>query len=207
MKLKHLPNALGLLRIALMVPLLILTFVAPFSLAFIIIFITAGVTDIIDGPLARRIKGARSEFGATIDSVADMIMVLVSFIFIIPRMDIDMWLKIAFWAALAYKLFSGVLGNIKHKEMVWLHTYGNKFLAITLFSLPILYYFVPYAAEQCWFIVYATIVMASIVIITTEEILINMMLTKPSRDIKSVFGVKAANEKTAAEEKTTKSAE
>jgi len=208
MKLKYLPNMLCWLRIALCIPILVLFIVEGFTLVGMILFIIAGVSDIIDGPLARRIPGAQSEKGASLDSIADMIMVFVSFGAIIPVMVFGtehMWIGIGFFIALGYKLLSGVIGNIKYKEMVWLHTYGNKILAATLFSLPIVYYFLA-STLPMWFVVYLIIVMILIVVITTEEIAIHLMLKKPSRDIKSVFGVKAANEKRAASEDATATA-
>ena len=191
MKLKHVPNMLGILRVALMIPLIVLFVIDPFSVAAISVFIAAGLTDMIDGPIARRIKGAQSQFGATLDAVADMLMVVVAFIVIVPAMDIYLWIMITFYSALGYKLLSGLVGQIKHKQTVFLHTYGNKFLALILFALPIMYFAVE--AVPTWLNVYMIFVFVAVFIITTEEIIINLRLRKPALDIKSMFGVNKAN--------------
>jgi CDP-diacylglycerol--glycerol-3-phosphate 3-phosphatidyltransferase len=148
----------------------------------------AGVTDMIDGPIARRLK-ATSQSGAIIDSVADM--VFVGFIILLPVMGLWAWLLLSMYIALAYKVGSGLIGYIKHREMVLLHTYGNKLLALFLFSIPIVYYFV---GASLFVNIYTLFGMVCIFVITTEEILINLLLSKPNRDIQSIFQVKAVNE-------------
>ena len=199
MKLKHLPNALGIFRILLCIPLI---FLEKFGLVSMIIYITAGLTDTIDGPLARRIKDGKSELGAVLDSIADMVLVIVGIVFIMPAMVLPPfdWLWKAYIIALSFKLSSGLVGYIKHKEFVMLHTYTNKFLAIILWIIPIIYWLsvkLQDLTEASFALkIYIIFVLACIFIITTEEILINLLLKKPSRNIKSIFGVKAANKET-----------
>ena len=212
MKLKYLPNALGFLRIALCLPLIFLPFetmewVSTLGIVCIVCYMVAGFTDMIDGTLARRIKGAQSQFGATLDSVADMILVIVAVVFMLPKMITDAggnpyafftkddgyiwsWFFWGYIIALLFKAGSGLVGQIKHGEMVLLHTYSNKLLAFILFIIPILYFF--FGASLALNI-YMVVVFVCAFIITAEEIVINLLLKKPSRDIRSVFDVKAAN--------------
>jgi len=200
MKLKHIPNILGFIRIGLCVAILVLFLIEPFSVASISVFIAAGITDLIDGPLARRIKDGKSKIGATLDSVADMIMVIVAAAVVVPAMEIALVHKIIFWTLLVFKIGSGVAGQIKHKEMVFLHTYGNKLLGLTLFTIPIFYFFFVHGADAVplAFLIYWHFVMFLVLVITTEEYIINLTLDKPSRDIKWVFDVKRENAKTRA---------
>ena len=186
-KLKYLPNTLGIIRIILCIPIIFLT---PFGVVSMLLYIAAGLTDAIDGPLARRIKGAESQFGAVLDSIADMVLVFVGFIFLLPVMGLWTFLLFSMYGALAYKVGSGFVGYLKHKEMVLLHTYGNKFLGVFLFSIPIVYYFF---TKGLFINFYTLIGLFFIIVITTEEILINLMLHKPSRNIKSIFQVKSIN--------------
>lgn len=80
-----LPNLLTLIRIAL-IPVLILAFYwlpEPWAgPACSLIFALAGVTDALDGYLARRM-GQSSPFGAFLDPVADKLMVAVALILLV----------------------------------------------------------------------------------------------------------------------------
>lgn len=78
------PNILTLLRLAL-IPLFILFFYLPFQWSYAIcaaIFVLAGVTDWIDGYLARRLN-QESAFGRFCDPVADKLMVMFALIVLI----------------------------------------------------------------------------------------------------------------------------
>ncbi len=79
-----LPTALTLLRIAL-VPVLVLFFYLPYTWSnelTVITFILAGITDWLDGWIARRYE-MTSPFGAFLDPVADKLMVAVALIIIV----------------------------------------------------------------------------------------------------------------------------
>jgi CDP-diacylglycerol--glycerol-3-phosphate 3-phosphatidyltransferase len=82
------PTILTLLRIAL-VPVLVLLFYLPFSwsnLACLVVFVSAAVTDIADGAIARR-TGQTSRFGAFLDPVADKIMVSTALVLLVQRQE------------------------------------------------------------------------------------------------------------------------
>ena len=69
---KHIPNILSASRIALCLPLLL---VDAMTVPFWVLYVTAGTTDMLDGFLARR-WGVESQFGARLDSLADLVFVL-----------------------------------------------------------------------------------------------------------------------------------
>lgn len=82
------PNLLTLLRIAL-IPLFVLAYYLPFRGANELatgLFILAGVTDWLDGYLARRLN-QHSHFGAFLDPVADKLMVAAALVLVLadPR--------------------------------------------------------------------------------------------------------------------------
>lgn len=91
----YLPNILTLFRI-LLTPLFIYILFwggangYPWALA---IFITAGITDIIDGYLARRLK-VESSFGKMLDPAADKILILSAFISFVTMDLIYLWMVI-----------------------------------------------------------------------------------------------------------------
>jgi len=197
MKLKHVPNILGFSRILMCAAIILIVLIIekPLGMIFLTVYLLAGITDMIDGPLARRIKDAKSDFGAVLDSIADMLLVIVGVFFVVPimmkeRPEIYSWIFISFIIALSFKIGSGLIGYIKHKEFVLLHTYSNKVLAFLLFIIPIIYFARPPIVVLNFYFIFALV---CVYIITTEEILINLMLKKPSRNIKSIFGVREAN--------------
>lgn len=84
----NLPNLLSVVRI-LLIPLFVLVFYIPLPwmhLVCAMIFGLAGLTDWLDGYLARRWNQA-TPFGAFIDPVADKLMVVVALALLIERYD------------------------------------------------------------------------------------------------------------------------
>jgi len=188
MKIKHIPNALSLTRVLLCIPLAILS---PFSIVYIVLLIIAGVTDTLDGQLARRIKNGASELGATLDSVGDVCLVGVIIFAIMPKMQIWSWLWVTYICVLSLKVVASTgIGLIRFKEVISLHTISFKILVTFLFCYPILYYFV---GAGIFMNVFSTVLISCALMIVIEEILIISLLKKPARNIKSIFGVSAAN--------------
>jgi len=189
MKLRYLPNAVSLTRILLCIPLVFLT---PFSGVFIVLFAIAALTDSIDGQLARRIKGGASELGAAIDSIADIIMVIMIVFVIMPAMQLWGWLWIAYISVLSLKVVASTsIGFIRFKEFISLHTISFKALVIALFSYPLIYYF---AKPGLFINIFSTILIICALLVVIEEILIVSTLKKPARDIRSIFRVKEINQ-------------
>ena len=67
--LRHIPNLLCVCRIFLVLPLLMLMLSGEYLWAFVV-FAVAGITDGLDGFLARRFNW-RSQLGAILDPIAD----------------------------------------------------------------------------------------------------------------------------------------
>ena len=93
---KHIPNILSASRIALCLPLLL---VDAMTVPFWILYLIAGLTDILDGFLARR-WGVESKFGARLDSFADFVFVLAVGYKLFPWMKLPtvLWMMIGFIA-------------------------------------------------------------------------------------------------------------
>lgn len=82
----NIPNALTLFRIAL-IPVFVLVFYLPYHWSFMasaVIFALAGVTDWLDGYMAR-ILNQSTPFGAFLDPVADKLMVVIALALLIER--------------------------------------------------------------------------------------------------------------------------
>jgi len=188
MKLKHIPNVISTVRIIMVAMLIFLT---PLSALSIFFFVAAGLTDMVDGPLARRIKNATSNFGAELDSMADMFMVIVSVFFILPHFSIWSGFWYAILIALTFKLMSAIPGIIKHRKVFFLHTISNKLLGLLLFVAGILYFiFGGILAINIYFI----FLVVAVFVITTEEMVIISMLDYPNKNIRGFWQIKRINE-------------
>jgi len=163
----------------------------PLSLPSKIIFVLAGLSDMIDGPLARRIENAPSELGAELDSMADMFMVIVAIFFIMPAMNLWPWLWPGILVALGFKLMSAVPGLIKHRKVFFLHTISNKILGFLLFSAAVLYFIFP---EANFVSMYILFIIFAVFVITFEEMVIISTLDYPNKDIRGFWQVKQINE-------------
>ncbi|MCW7999757.1 phosphatidylglycerophosphate synthase, partial [Clostridium sp. cpc1] len=91
---KLLPNCISFSRIIFSLTLI---YTKPLSLAFYVIYIICGFSDIMDGFIARK-TGTTSSLGAKIDSMADMIMVGVLLFLIYPIANLTN--KIVIWIIL-----------------------------------------------------------------------------------------------------------
>jgi len=90
----NIPNILTSFRI-LLIPVFVVVFYLPLSWSAPVaafIFWLAGVTDLLDGYLARRLN-QQTPFGAFLDPVADKIMVAVSLVMIVEHYAI-IWITI-----------------------------------------------------------------------------------------------------------------
>ncbi|MEY1661939.1 CDP-diacylglycerol--glycerol-3-phosphate 3-phosphatidyltransferase [Isoalcanivorax beigongshangi] len=90
----NLPNLLTLARLA-SIPVFILAFYLPYNWSGWLaagIFLAAGITDILDGYLARRMK-LTSRFGAFLDPVADKLMVAAALVVLVQN-HATAWLAI-----------------------------------------------------------------------------------------------------------------
>lgn len=113
-----------------------LLFFPVFSPAFYTLYIVAGLSDMIDGTVARKTDTA-GEFGSKLDTTADIVLVIVCLIKLLPVLDIPMWLFI--WIAIValIKAISIISGYVMYKEFSAVHTVMNKVTGLLLFILPL----------------------------------------------------------------------
>ena len=118
-----------------------LLFCPVFSDSFYVLYLFCGLTDMVDGTIARK-TGAACSFGAKLDTVADFLFVIASFVKILPVIRIPVWIWV--WAAVIAmgKLVTLVWGSTQMKQMPSLHTIANKATGLCLFLLPLTMSFV-----------------------------------------------------------------
>ena len=135
---KHIANILTGCRI---LGSILLLFFPAFSVAFYSIYLFCGFSDMIDGTIARKTNSA-SKFGSRLDTVADLIFVVVSIIKLLPAIHTPGWLWI--WGGLiaAIKISTIIWGYVSTKQLISIHTIMNKVTGLLLFLLPLTISFV-----------------------------------------------------------------
>ena len=107
-----------------------------FYVAFYIMYLFCGITDMVDGTIARKTKSV-SETGARLDSVADVVFVAVCFVKILPLIQFPTWLWIWIGIIATIKIGNVVWGLICNKKLVSMHTILNKATGFLLFLFPL----------------------------------------------------------------------
>lgn len=133
MKKTQLPNCLTLLRMAGSV---VLCLVPVFSTGFYGVYLLCGVTDMLDGALARRLK-AESRTGEVLDSLADAFFVLVCLVRLLPRLRFPGWLWAWVGLIALIKLLTLAVGAFRDHRFAFLHTKANKLTGLLLFLFPL----------------------------------------------------------------------
>ena len=126
-------NIITIVRIICSIGLL---FVPVFSPAFYVLYLIAGVSDMVDGTIARK-TGTVSDFGSKLDTAADFILVAVCLIKMIPVLDIPVWIVIWIAVIAMIKVINMISGYVMRKEFVAVHSVMNKVTGIVLFLLPL----------------------------------------------------------------------
>ena len=126
-------NIITIIRILCSIALL---FCPAFSVAFYSLYIAAGLSDMIDGWVARRTNTV-SAFGSKLDTVADVIFVIVCLIKLLPVMSIPLWFYIWIGIIGLIKVINIISGFVVQKRFVAVHSMMNKVTGVLLFVLPL----------------------------------------------------------------------
>lgn len=128
------PNILTIFRIgcAAFLPL-----TGPLSPAFFTLYALCGVSDILDGYIARKFRCA-SQLGAVLDSIADFVFAAAALLSLIPALPWEGWMLLWAGAIALMRFVSLAVGWLKFKTPAFLHTVGNKVAGAALFLMPFL---------------------------------------------------------------------
>lgn len=130
------PNLLTVFR---MLGTAALAFLPPLTVPFFALYLICSATDIADGVIARK-TGAVSDFGARLDSVADILFYAVILLRLFPTLrgtlPVQVWWLAG--AALAFRLCAYLAAACRYRRFAALHTYLNKCTGALLFALPLL---------------------------------------------------------------------
>lgn len=107
-----------------------------FSVCFYILYLLCGFTDMVDGTIARK-NNAVSEFGARLDTIADIVFITVSLVKLLPLVSIPNWLWMWIAVISIIKIGNVVCGFFYSKRIISLHTVLNRITGLLLFLLPL----------------------------------------------------------------------
>ena len=126
-------NTITFFRIAAGIALL---FCPVFSPAFYAFYIAAGLSDMLDGFVARKTDSV-SKLGARLDTIADFLLVVVCLIKLLPVLRIPAWLYIWIGIIALIKVINIISGFVVQKRFVPVHSVMNKATGALLFLLPL----------------------------------------------------------------------
>ena len=155
-------NSITLLRIILSFGLL---FIRPYGAIFFLIYTVCGLTDILDGYIARKTK-TESNFGAKLDTISDLVFFSVVIIVLSDKIIKNPAYMFFIVSVCAIRLVSIVISFLKYRQFFILHTYGNKLTGFLLFFVP---YFIGFDISFLFYVVGGIALVSSV-----EELLINM---------------------------------
>lgn len=178
---KHRLNIADIITFFRIAGTIMLYFLTPLTTAFFILYSFTGLTDVLDGWVARKTKTA-SDFGAKLDGIADLLFYVVIFIRVMPelltKLPNEIWYVVA--AVFCMRISAYTVAAIKYRQFASLHTYLNKFTGIIVFFIPFSL-IMDYAAAFCW------IVSAVAAVAALEELIIQIRSKNYCPNVKSIF--------------------
>lgn len=174
---KNIPNGLSVFRIIFSV------FLIPLmsdKTAFIMLYLLLGLSDFLDGYIARKYK-YESNFGAKLDSSGDLVFyITLMWIYYLSYNKIIL-ANINIIAIIVIIRFGSMLISfMKNKKIAFLHTILNKISGLIIYIFPV----AMYGFENKSFI---KVVLFIALIAAIEEMFIIIVFRNPDVNIKSIF--------------------
>lgn len=115
---------------------LALGFCPTFSMWFYVFYLLGGISDVFDGIIARHF-GKETKLGAQLDTIADIVLVIIVLIKVVCAVSIPMWLIIWTICIAVIKCINIISGFVIYKRFVSEHTVMNKICGVLLFAIPL----------------------------------------------------------------------
>lgn len=153
------------------------------SVRFLAAYTLAGLTDALDGWLARK-TGTASPFGARLDSIADLLLYGILMLRLFPVLwkifPGTIWYAVA--AIVLVRLAAYAVAFHKYHQIAALHTWLNKLTGVAVFLLP-------YVLAVSAGIAYGWAVCLLALAAAVEELMIHLFRAEYSPNRKSFFRV------------------
>ena len=145
-------NLITIIRILCSIAILFCNALSP---VFYTLYIIAGVSDMVDGYIARRTNSV-SELGAKLDTIADFVFVVVCLIKLLPVLTIPDWLFIWIGVIALIKTINVISGFVVQEKFVAIHSIMNKITGFLLFVLPLTLSFIELKYSVIFVCIFAT---------------------------------------------------
>ena len=152
---------------------------APLSVMFWVCYISGGVSDLLDGPIAR-LSHSQSDAGAKLDSAADLAFAAAVAAVVVRSIPLPGWLWVCGGCAAVARLAGYGVGFAKYRAFSALHTAANKATGALIFAFPLLYASLGLTAA-------GIILCAAAIFSSAEELAITLVSPTLDRDRKSIF--------------------
>ena len=145
-----------------------LLFITPFTPAFYIVYTVCGISDAIDGFVARKLETV-SRFGSKLDSIADLTFYSVMLYKLLPFIFelLPLWVLIYAGAVILLRLLVYIFTAVLYKHFSATHTWFNKITGAGVFL-------VPYFIKTPIFVYYAIAVISVGLVGTVYEIFLHI---------------------------------
>lgn len=158
---KHLANIITSTRL---IGTIALIFTEPLSDVFFAIYIWCGISDILDGFVARKLKTV-SQLGSKLDSICDLSFYTMMMIKVLPylRKFLPKYVWALIYLAVGIRFLCYVFVGFSKHYFESRHTIFNKVTSALMFALP-------FTVESRFLVPYSLVILAAAFIADFEEI-------------------------------------
>lgn len=129
-QMKNIANIISGIRIMIGLSILL---TSPFSAPFYVLYAIGGLSDMADGFIARKTK-TESALGAKLDSISDLVFLIVCMVKILPALSLHAWIWIWIAGIALVRVINILIGIVRSHKIIFLHTIPNKITGLLLFS-------------------------------------------------------------------------
>lgn len=175
-EIKHLANGITASRFVFAGLLL---WAEPFSPLFWAWYLCGGISDLLDGPVARKLQ-QQSEAGAKLDSTADFLFILCVGIAVVRSAVFPVWALVCAGIIALVRFAAYAVGYFRYRTFSALHTIMNKAAGVLLFTFPVLFRLLGMGATS-------GIVCGVAFVSAVEELILTISSKDLDRNRKSLF--------------------
>ncbi|WP_168121461.1 CDP-alcohol phosphatidyltransferase family protein [Paenibacillus sp. HB172176] len=172
----NLPNLLTSLRFVL-IPVYIGIFATGRMIPAFFIVVAAGVTDVLDGYMARKL-GQTTPVGAMLDPLADKLMIISVIVSLLAAGHISWWAAGALFLRDAAMIVGGLLTHFGGKKNVPANWIGKLTTVLMYAAIMFIFFEAPFARTYLWAVIAFSFV-TSLVYLTAYQTL-NKTKTPPT---------------------------
>jgi len=147
----NLPNILTMTRF-LFIPLFIVVFFKGYELQAYGILLIAGITDVVDGYLARK-NNQVTDLGSMLDPLADKLMMLTVIISLLIADKISLLLAALIFFRDGAMIIGSLVFHFRGKKTVPANAFGKITTVLFYMAVLLIIFELPYHKEFLWFVV------------------------------------------------------